>query len=72
MSATPGERLSTAAKSAVLDLPMPENDANAATVRDYLAALLDDLCGCGEVIDGCPERGRLLADADPIEAGETL
>ena len=24
----------------ILDLPMPENDANAATIRDYLTALL--------------------------------
>lgn len=36
----------------VLNLPMQENDAEAATVREYLVALLDQLWSRGEGFSG--------------------
>lgn len=37
---------------AILDLPMGENDAQAATVREYLYKLLDSVWELGEGFDG--------------------
>lgn len=39
-------------KHPILDLPMQENDAGAATIRDYLKKLLSYLINSGEAFSG--------------------
>lgn len=61
----------------LLDIPMQENDANAATIRDYLVALLEALWSEGEGFSGKRPFGNsgweyelyiALANADLIYA----
>ncbi|MFJ8690195.1 hypothetical protein [Micromonospora wenchangensis] len=56
--------IDTATARRVLDLPLPDNDAEAATVRDYLIKLLGKVWDEGECFDGKRPFGNSGWDYD--------